>query len=41
MSVTVKANVVDASANRDRKELHKQDCIVADSSGNCVVPLWE
>lgn len=44
VTVMVKANVVDAPetvTNRDGKELQKQDCIVADSSGNCRVVLWE
>ena len=40
----VKVNVVNAPetvTNHDGKELYKQDCVVANSSGNCRVVLWE
>ena len=42
VTVIVKANIVDASEslrNRDGNPLMKQDCIVADSSGNGRVVL--
>ena len=39
--VMVKVNVVNAPETVTNHELYKQDCVVANSSGNCRVVLWE